>query len=141
MTILVASMGATFLMAVKALIHKIDAFVVLPHEAGDKDSYLNKMHKMGKLKANAKFGHRLGWSEHKDGRERHLHPEHGEGVRNPDTGGKSSILPKYAFFGHLSCTEEMLTTTLYQLSITTTAKFTETSPTNNNSLIPTSSIN
>ncbi|KAE9377358.1 voltage-gated potassium channel [Stipitochalara longipes BDJ] len=85
MTILVASMGATFLIAVKAIIHKIDDFVVLPHE-GRKDSYLNKMHKMGKLKVKAKFGHRWGWSEHKDGRERHWHHQHGEGIRNPDTG-------------------------------------------------------
>jgi Ion channel len=88
MTILVASMGATFLMAVKAIIHKIDDFVVLPHESGRKDSYLNKVHKMGKLKAKEKFGHRLGWHEHKDGRERHWHPVHGEGIRNPDTGSK-----------------------------------------------------
>ena len=89
MTILVASMGATFLIGVKAIIHRIDDFVVLPHE-GRKDSYLNKMHKMGKLKVKAKWGHRFGWSEHKDGRERHWHHEHGEGVRNPDTGGMFS---------------------------------------------------
>jgi potassium channel subfamily K, other eukaryote len=91
MTILVASMGATFLMAVKAIIHRIDDFVVLPHE-GSNESYLNKMHKMGKLKVKAKFGHRWGLSEHKDGHERHWHDEHGEGVRNPDTGGRSSSL-------------------------------------------------
>jgi potassium channel subfamily K len=91
MTILVASMGATFLIAVKATIHRIDAFVVLPHEGGRKDSYLNKMHKMGKLKVKAKLGHRLGWIEHKDGRERHWHDEYGEGVRHPDTGGKSAV--------------------------------------------------
>jgi potassium channel subfamily K len=77
------------LIGVKSIIHRIDDFVVLPHE-GRKDSYLNKMHKMGKLKVKAKWGHRFGWSEHKDGRERHWHQEHGEGVRNPDTGGKFS---------------------------------------------------
>jgi potassium channel subfamily K len=85
MTILVASMGATFLITVKAIIHKIDAFVVLPHEGNA--SYLNKAHKMGKLKVKAK----LGRGEHGDGRERHWHPVHGEGVRNPDTGGKHTI--------------------------------------------------
>jgi potassium channel subfamily K len=60
MTILVASMRAVFLMVVKALTHKIDAFVVLPHKSGSGDSYLNKMHKMGKLKMKAKVGHRFG---------------------------------------------------------------------------------
>ena len=112
MTILVASMGATFLMAVKAIIHRIDAFVVLPHDGGHKDSYLNKMHKMGKLKAKARFGHRLGWSEHKDGRERHLHPEHGEGVRNPDTGGRSSKPSCSLFLVMSTKTEKILTTLL-----------------------------
>jgi len=92
MTILIASAGATFLIAVKAIIHRIDAFVVLPHESGHKDSYLNKMHKFTMLQAKAKFGHRLGWVKHKDGKERHWHPEHGEGVRNPDTGGKYLFL-------------------------------------------------
>jgi potassium channel subfamily K len=61
MTILFTLMGATFLMVVKAIIHRIDAFIFLPHELGHKgSSYLNKIHKVGKLKAKAKFGHRFG---------------------------------------------------------------------------------
>jgi potassium channel subfamily K len=67
------------------------------------------VHKMGKLKAKEKFGHRLGWHEHKDGRERHWHPVHGEGIRNPDTGSKFSF-HLYYFPGHESSNSEKLTT-------------------------------
>ena len=84
-------------MIVKAIIHKVDAFVVLPREGGREDSFLNQLHRFGTLKAKAKFGHRFGLIAHEDGRECHWIPGRGEGVRNPDTGGASSIAPSPTF--------------------------------------------
>jgi len=54
MTILIASMGATVLIAIKGIIAKINAFIVSPHESGAEDSFsTNAMH-MGRLKLKAK---------------------------------------------------------------------------------------
>jgi potassium channel subfamily K, other eukaryote len=50
MTILIASMGATVLIMIKGIITKIDAFIVLPHESGAKDSFSTKAIHMGKAK-------------------------------------------------------------------------------------------
>jgi potassium channel subfamily K len=83
MTILIASMGATVLVVIKAIIAKIDKFVVLPHEHGGdqrkKDSFSRKALHMGKLKAKARVG--VNGKGHEAG-----HEIHDGGVRNPDTG-------------------------------------------------------
>jgi potassium channel subfamily K len=75
MTILIASMGATVLIAIKGIIHKIDAFIVLPHERGHPDSFTAKAMHMGKLKMKAKF------NSGEDGVEKH-----DGGTRNTSTG-------------------------------------------------------
>ena len=54
MTILIASMRATVLIVIKGIIHKIDAFIVLPHERGHPDSFAAKAMHMGRLKMKAK---------------------------------------------------------------------------------------
>ena len=81
MTILIASMGATVLMAIKGIIAQIDRFLVLPHEAhGEKTSFTRKAIHMGKLQTK----HRTGYKG--DGHHRGLE-RHGEhGFRDPKTG-------------------------------------------------------
>jgi potassium channel subfamily K, other eukaryote len=75
MTILIASMGATVLIVIKGIIHKIDAFIVLPHERGHPDSFTAKAMHMGKLKMKAKV------KSGEDGAEKHE-----GGARNTSTG-------------------------------------------------------
>lgn len=75
MTILIASMGATVLMVIKGIIHKIDAFIVLPHERGHPDSFATKALHMGRLKMKAKM------NSGEDGVEKH-----DGGTRNTSTG-------------------------------------------------------
>ena len=75
MTILIASMGATFLIGIKGIIHKIDAFIVLPHERGHPDSFATKAMHMGRLKLKAKM------KPGEDGVEKHE-----GGTRNTSTG-------------------------------------------------------
>jgi len=79
MTILIASMGAMVLIIIKEIIKKIDDFMVLPHESGEKDSFGNKAMKMGKLKARQKLAQVTDGDEEK-------HLQHDGGVRNTDTG-------------------------------------------------------
>jgi potassium channel subfamily K, other eukaryote len=75
MTILIASMGATVLIVIKGIIHKIDAFIVLPHERGHPDSFTAKAMHMGRLKMKAKV------KSGEDGVEKHE-----GGTRNTSTG-------------------------------------------------------
>ncbi len=75
MTILIASMGATVLIVIKGIIHKIDAFIVLPHERGRPDSFATKAMHMGKLKMKTKV------KSGEDGVEKHE-----GGTRNTSTG-------------------------------------------------------
>jgi potassium channel subfamily K, other eukaryote len=75
MTILIASMGATVLIVIKGIIHKIDAFIVLPHERGHPDSFTAKAMHMGKLKMKAKVKPGENGVEKHDG-----------GTRNTSTG-------------------------------------------------------
>ena len=75
MTILIASMGATVLIVIKGIIHKINAFIVLPHERGHPDSFAAKALHMGRLKMKAKM------KSGEDGVEKHE-----GGTRNTSTG-------------------------------------------------------
>ena len=88
MTILIASMGATFLILVKGIIQEIDAFVVLPHEGGgEKTSFTRKAFHHAKLKHKARTGYE-GAGKDGPGHDGHVHGHevHGEGIRDPNTG-------------------------------------------------------